>query len=98
MILLENKCDLESNLSETEQDFISFANKNKFIGSFRTSSKQGININESMNFLITHIIEKLEAIYSNPNNANNEVREERKNNVVLDKKKQTPVKKNSNCC
>ena len=41
-----------------------FASSNNFIASFRTSAKTGYNINESMSFLIEHIIQRLSTITS----------------------------------
>ena len=39
-----------------------FASSNSFCGLFRTSSKTGLNINESMDYLINNFIERIEAI------------------------------------
>ena len=36
-----------------------FANSNNFTASFRTSAKTGLNINESMDYLIKNIINRL---------------------------------------
>lgn len=59
-ILIENKADL---LPPNEMNDIAslkgFASANKFIGSFRTSAKTGLNISESMDFLIKNIIKRL---------------------------------------
>ena len=67
-ILIENKADL---LPPNERNNISslkgFANANKFIGSFRTSAKTGLNISESMDYLIKNIIKRL----SKMNESNN---------------------------
>jgi GTPase SAR1 family protein len=61
-LLIENKIDLVSEEKATNDiEVLDFAKKNKFIGVYRTSAKQGINISESMGFLIHHIIKKLEA-------------------------------------
>lgn len=49
------------------QDVVSlkgFANANNFIGSFRTSAKTGQNIDESMNFLIDNVLQRLNAVTS----------------------------------
>jgi len=58
--LVENKSDL---LTESERknmvELKGFANSNNFTGSFRTSAKTGLNINESMDYLIKNIINRL---------------------------------------
>ena len=64
-VLVENKCDLLG--ENATKDIVSlkgFANANNFIASFRTSAKTGYNINESMSFLIEHIIQRMSTITS----------------------------------
>ena len=60
-VLVENKVDL---LAEDEigndEHLKSFAEQNEFIGSFRSSAKTGMNINESMEFLIRNVVERME--------------------------------------
>jgi translation initiation factor 2 gamma subunit (eIF-2gamma) len=59
--LIENKVDLVSEeRASNDTEIREFADKNNFIGVFRTSAKQGINVSEGMEFLIKHIIAKLE--------------------------------------
>ena len=41
-----------------------FANANNFVASFRTSAKTGYNINESMSYLIEHVLQKMNSITS----------------------------------
>ena len=53
------------------------AKKNWFIGCFRTSAKDGKNINEALNYLICDIINKMENMKLN-NEKNADVEEERK--------------------
>ena len=64
-VLVQNKIDL---LDPNEQDNIDelqqFSDKNGFNGCFRTSAKTGKNISESMEFLISEIIKRLEEMYS----------------------------------
>lgn len=64
-VLVENKADL---LSPSEAENLvslkGFANANNCIGSFRTSAKTGLNIDESMSFLIEHIVERMKAVSS----------------------------------
>ena len=98
MILIENKCDLVENIEESEGQFKEFYSKNKFMNGFRTSAKTGLNIVESMDCLIKHIIEKLEKIYSSNNVNNRPVLGERKN-IILDKKNNNDKQKEkAKCC
>ena len=64
-VLVENKCDL-LNPSEANNlvSLKGFANANGFVASFRTSAKSGYNINESMSFLIEHILQRMSTISS----------------------------------
>jgi len=61
-LLVENKYDLVDMDTETNKaELDDFAAKNDFIGVFRTSAKTGLNISESMEFLIKNIIQRMEA-------------------------------------
>ena len=100
-VLVENKIDL---LPEGEQSndakVKEFAEKNDFVGAFRASAKAGININESMEFLIKEIIKRMEALASK---GNEEVFNSDRKSVVLDTKKHTDStagkqKKKDECC
>ena len=59
---MENKADLLDNEKIDDPELTEFANKNGFDGAFRTSAKTGLNINESMTFLISNIIKRMERI------------------------------------
>lgn len=64
-LLVESKSDLLDEASK--QDVVSlkgFANANNFIGSFRTSAKTGENIDESMNYLIDNVLQRMSAVTS----------------------------------
>lgn len=102
MIIIENKCDLVENFEDTETQFKEFYMKNKFINGFRTSSKNSFNINESMDFLIKHIIDKLEKMYSgvnsNSNKVNSQESEIKNKNIILEKKNNTTKKDKAKCC
>ena len=64
-VLVENKCDLlDQNQVNDVVSLKGFANANNFVASFRTSAKTGHNINESMSFLIEHILQRLSTITS----------------------------------
>ena len=62
-VLVENKADLlKPNEVDNVANLKGFANVNGFIASFRTSAKTGFNINESMSFLIEHILQRMSTI------------------------------------
>jgi hypothetical protein len=77
-MLIENKSDLVTDFSQTSQEFINFGKINKFTGYFRTSSKTGFNINESMDFLLSVIIRNMEK--SNKTNTN-----EQNTSIIIDR-------------
>lgn len=94
-ILIQNKVDL---LPEQEWNNVSelkeFSEKNKFIGFFRTSAKLGIKINESMEFLIKNIIERL-------SKSSKEVLENDRKSIVIQSKSPSnnyKEKIKDNCC
>ena len=60
-----------------------FAQKNEFCGSFRTSAKTGVNISESMEYLIKAIIKRMEDMQSK----GNEVFTTDRKSVLLDPEK-----------
>ena len=67
-LLVENKVDLLDGDSENDQGLTQFAKDNNFCGSFRTSAKTGLNISESMEFLVRTIIKRMEDMYSKGGN------------------------------
>ena len=77
-----------------------FAEKNEFCGQFRASAKTGVNINESMEYLIREIIKRMESFASQ----GNDVFTSDRKSVVLDTKKHTDSqvakgkKKDNDCC
>jgi small GTP-binding protein len=98
-ILVRNKIDLLENEdnNDDEEEMKEFCEKNKFLRCFKTSAKTGINIDESMNFLISSIIDKMEALTQNGNNPFEKPRE----SLVLQSKKHTESNKDNNsmgCC
>ena len=62
-ILLENKVDLLENEKKDDPELIEFVTKNKFDGVFRTSAKTGLNIDESIKFLILNIFKRYENMH-----------------------------------
>ena len=64
-VLVENKADLlDANRVNDVVELKGFANANNFIASFRTSAKTGFNIDESMKFLIEHVLQRMSTISS----------------------------------
>lgn len=92
ILLLENKVDLIENPLETEDHLQEFAKKNNFIGAFRTSAKTGYNISESMEFLLIHIINKLEQA---KHVVNENIREK---SIVIEKTNQVNKGRDKSCC
>lgn len=94
IILIENKIDLLKNQEikqiSVQEEFEEFSKKNKFTECFRTSAKDGININQSMNYLINIIISRLLCLGPDVINKSKE-----KNNLKLRKKDK---KKKESCC
>ena len=66
-LLVENKADLLENGEEEDPSLQEFAQNNEFCGCFRTSAKTGLNISESMEFLIKAIIKRMEDMSSKGN-------------------------------
>ena len=98
-ILIQNKIDLiNDDEIDNEEEIKKFSNENYFDGFFRTSAKMGININESMDFLINNIIERIEKIKGQENE--NFLGKTRKN-IILEKKNENNENINNNynnCC
>ena len=98
-VLLENKIDLLSDYErdQDDQSLKDFAEKNGFIGCFRSSAKAGINIGEAMEYLIKNIVERMENFASK----GNDVFTTDRKSVVLDQEKHTTSaikKKKDGCC
>jgi small GTP-binding protein len=95
IILIGNKIDLLKNREElvnptSESELREFSKKNKFAECFRTSAKEGVNINESMNYLIGTVVKKLLNLGPDGIKSKKEV-----NNIKLDAKK---GEKKKSCC
>ncbi len=99
-ILVRNKIDLLENEdnNDDEEEMKEFCEKNSFLRSFKTSAKTGTNIDESMNFLISTIIDKMEALAKNGNNPF----EQDRPSIVIVKNKHTDNNNKENnpmgCC
>ena len=98
-VLVENKIDLlpDDEKMKDDPELNNFANKNGFIGCFRSSAKEGINIAEAMEFLIKGVIKRLEAQAEK----GNDVFTTDRKSVVLNQEKHTTSsvkKKKDGCC
>ena len=99
-ILVRNKIDLLENEdnNDDEEEMKEFCEKNAFLRCFKTSAKTGTNIDESMNFLISTIIDKMESLAKNGNNPF----EQDRPSIVIVKNKHTDNNNKDNnamgCC
>jgi len=97
--LVENKLDLLDEGNENDPELESFAQNNEFCGCFRTSAKTGVNISESMEFLIKNIIKRMEDM----SQKGNEVFTTERKSVALDPQKHNEATtkqraKKDGCC
>ena len=100
-ILVQNKIDLIENREEfkkVEEETKNICENNSFEKYFMASAKQNINIEESMNFLIEKIIERLEKFAESGKIIFNE--QKRSNTIKLNNEDDEPVKvrKEKKCC
>ena len=98
-LLVENKADLlDGDNVEKDPQLEEFGSNNGFCGSFRTSAKTGLNINESMEYLIKNIIQRMESMQSKGTEVFNTDRK----SVALDPEKHNEVaqkrKQKDGCC
>ena len=98
-LLVENKIDLLDEGNENDPELENYAQSNGFCGCFRTSAKTGVNISESMEFLIKNIIKRMEDM----SQKGNEVFTTERKNVSLDPQKHNEAttsqrKKNKDGC
>lgn len=100
-VLIQNKIDLiEESKLRNDEEVKQFAKDNGFINYFKTSCKDGTNVNECMDFLIQNIIERMEnyAKYSNK-----PLETDDRSSIVIDKSKSFMSRKensdyNANAC
>jgi small GTP-binding protein len=70
-ILIENKVDLiEGNDANDNSKLEEFAKENGFDGCFKTSAKTGLNINETINKLMSIIVTRLNSVAEKENDMN----------------------------
>jgi len=93
VVLLANKCDLaEEPIDKELMD--RFCKENGFIGWFETSAKENIHIEDTGNFLVSHILK-------NDPKASNKDKQNKQEDGVVDLGKQgkpTVPEKSSKCC
>jgi len=95
-LLIQNKIDLVSEEEiKNDIEIKDFVKKNKFIDVFRSSAKQGINVSEAMEFVISQIINKQESINKNTDTI---VNERDKRSIVLDSRKANNKEKSKDGC
>ena len=98
-ILIRNKIDLLENEdnNDDEEQMKEFCEKNKFLRCFKTSAKTGTNIDEAMNFLISVIIDKMEALVQS---GSNPFEKDRKSMVLQSSKHSENSRENNGmgCC
>lgn len=95
-LLIQNKIDLVSEeVIKNDIEIKDFVKKNKFIDVFRSSAKQGINVSEAMEFVISQIINKQESINKNTDTI---VNERDKRSIVLDSRKANNKEKSKDGC
>ena len=98
-VLVQNKIDLieeKKDLDEIENKTKELAEQNDFIKYFLTSVKENVNVEETMNYLIRNIIDRLEVYAKNGGDIFNEQR--RRSNITLRESSATGKDKKNNCC
>ena len=97
-ILIGNKIDLiktEENKKIIEEKTRNICNNYGFMNYFLTSAKEGINIDESMKYLLDHIIERIEKFCEDNEQ---EFGQKRKDTVKLKQEKHSIRKIENDCC
>ena len=100
IVLVQNKIDLvkPEALNEDEEELKKFVDENGFLTFTRTSCKNKQNVNETMDYLLAHIIDRLEEHYKN---ANIPIEDNRTSIVIQNPSESTESllnSKKSTCC
>jgi len=84
ILLIQNKIDLVNpeNLEKDEDKLRNFVDKNGFLSFVRTSCKKNQNVKEAMDYLLGHVIDKLEEYH-------------KKNNIPLDDNKRISIQEHN---
>ena len=97
-ILIVNKIDLiDADFIQNDDEIKKFAEDNKFDNLFKTSAKLGIGIDESMDYLIKNILERVEKLKKD--DEKNPL-EKKRLSLVLEKEKvyDEKININNDCC
>ena len=95
-ILLRNKVDLlEGNETNDDDKVNEFAKANNFSNVFKTSAKMGIGINESIEYLVSTIVDRMEKCEAEGKNINEK---DRKSIVLQNSKPNKENEKIEGCC
>ena len=98
-ILVQNKIDLISENDINNDDINKFCQDNHFTYYFNTSCKNGKNINECMDYLLSYIIDKIEEISKNNNDYIDD--DNKRTSIVIQNPNATTqlmLAKRKNCC
>ena len=94
-MLIENKVDFFYNEEVKEdQELKNFAETNNFCGCYKVSAKTGLNITESMEFLIINIINRKKDMKQEESEENSEDEK----NIILDPGDIDDLKKKDKSC
>ena len=97
-ILIVNKIDLvDDDFIQNDNEIKKFAKDNNFDNLFKTSAKLGIGIDESMDYLIKNILERVEKLKKD--DEKNPL-EKKRLSLVLEKEKvyDEKININNDCC
>ena len=98
-ILVQNKIDLISENDINNDDINKFCQDNHFTYYFNTSCKNGKNINECMDYLLSYIIDKIEEVSKNNNDYIDD--DNKRTSIVIQNPNATTqlmLAKRKNCC
>ena len=98
-VLVQNKIDLieeKKDLDEIENKTKELSEENEFVKYYLTSVKENVNVEETMNYLIGNIIDRLEEKKKNGGEVFNDQR--RRSNITLRETSSKGKDKKNSCC
>ena len=98
-VLVQNKIDLieeKKDLDEIENKTKELSEQNEFVKYYLTSVKENVNVEETMNYLIGNIIDRLEVYAKNGGEVFNDQR--RRSNITLRETSSKGKDKKNSCC
>ena len=98
-VLVQNKIDLveeKKDLDEIENKTKELSEENEFVKYYLTSVKENVNVEETMNYLIGNIIDRLEVYAKNGGEVFNDQR--RRSNITLRETSSKGKDKKNSCC